>query len=323
MFPFFDGALYQSYRDKIAKSQIKELSGHKKRIYTLDWLTNSNTLISGSVDTTIRLWDITSDNFQEFKNHNDSVTQIKSSPIDPNQFISASSDKHIKLWDIRTNKPIKTEKTKSEIKYLAYNQTGSQFAYTNKDGDVIHIYDITTFSQITQLDFKSKINEFEYDKTNSLLISVNDNGTINLINAKTYKESDIQIIENKLSPINCLNIDNSTNKYFITGGVDSLIQVWDMGEMLSNKIFKKGDQAIRKVQYSNDGKIIACIYEGTNVDLFSVELGNSIHTINTENIQYSISWNKNKNVAKNILAYCGDDKNNRNGDEGNIHLMII
>ena len=88
-------------------------------------------------------------------------------------------------------------------------------------------------------------------------------------------------------------------------------------------MYKKGDKAIRKVQYSFDGKYIASIYDGVNVEVFSTECGAPVHTINTENIQYSIAWNRNKNVNKNILAYCGDEKNNRNGDEGNLHLMII
>lgn len=323
MITFFDTSLYQTVRDKLSKAQLKELSGHKKRIYTLDWMLNSNTLISGSVDTTIRLWDITTENFQELKNHNDSVTIVKSSLSEPNQFISASADKHIKLWDIRTNKAIKSEKTKAGIRYISYNSSNTELAFSNKDGDAIHIYDIGTFSQINQFDFKSKVNEFEYDKTSSILFVTNDNGNINLINAKTYRESDSKVIECHLAPTNSISIDYNDNKHFITGGVDSLIVQWNMEEMMSSKVYKKGDQAIRKVQYSFDGKYIASIYDGVNVEVFSTECGAPVHTINTENIQYSIAWNRNKNVNKNILAYCGDEKNNRNGDEGNLHLMII
>ena len=126
-----------------------------------------------------------------------------------------------------------------------------------------------------------------------------------------------------MAPTNSISIDYNDNKHFITGGVDSLIVQWNMEEMMSSKVYKKGDQAIRKVQYSFDGKYIASIYDGVNVEVFSTECGAPVHTINTENIQYSIAWNRNKNVNKNILAYCGDEKNNRNGDEGNLHLMII
>jgi WD40 repeat protein len=37
------------------KSVTKELTGHKKRVYTLDWNVNGSKLASGSVDYTIKV----------------------------------------------------------------------------------------------------------------------------------------------------------------------------------------------------------------------------------------------------------------------------
>jgi WD40 repeat protein len=43
-------------RDKLqSKAVIKELTGHKKRVYTLDWNVNGGKLASGSVDCTIKV----------------------------------------------------------------------------------------------------------------------------------------------------------------------------------------------------------------------------------------------------------------------------
>jgi WD40 repeat protein len=57
------------YKDKFTKAHKKILTGHKKRVYTIEWLVNTNTILTGSVDTTIRSWDISNDSFTEFKCH--------------------------------------------------------------------------------------------------------------------------------------------------------------------------------------------------------------------------------------------------------------
>jgi WD40 repeat protein len=45
-----------SLKDKFTKSlTLKELTGHKKRVYTLDWNSSGNKLASGSVDNSIRV----------------------------------------------------------------------------------------------------------------------------------------------------------------------------------------------------------------------------------------------------------------------------
>ena len=128
----------------------------------------------------------------------------------------------------------------------------------------------------------------------------------------------MNMIEGHFFPINCINISKS-NKNFITGGIDSIIVMYDMKELMSCKIFKRSEQCIKKCQFSYDEKFIASIYDGTNVDFFSVELGCPVFTIYSENTEYCIKWN-NKN---NILAYSGDDKNNHGSEEGNVHLIRI
>ena len=317
------------YKEKFQNCKKRDITGHKKRVYTLDWLNhnNSNTLITGSADTTIKIWDINNinDYLLEIKGNNDSITNLSSNPESSFIFLSTSADKYIKLWDIRMNllnnnnsniKSFHSEKTKYGIKHIIFNNSGTQFAYSSRDGNSLFIYDLLNFKQIKQIDFKTQINEFEFNKTDTKLFITDDDGHINILNTSNYDE--INMIEGHFFQINCINISKS-NKNFITGGYDSLIVMYDMNELMSLKVFKRSEQSIKKCQFSQDEKFIASIYEGTNVDFFSVELGCPIFTIYTDNSEYCIKWN-NKN---NILAYCGDDKNNHEGEDGNVHLIDI
>jgi WD40 repeat protein len=44
-----------SLKENFKNSNLKVLNGHKKRVYCLDWNSDGSKLVSGSVDTTIRV----------------------------------------------------------------------------------------------------------------------------------------------------------------------------------------------------------------------------------------------------------------------------
>ena len=179
----------------------------------------------------------------------------------------------------------------------------------------MNVYDLLTFKQIKQIDIKTQINDFKFDKTDSFLFIADDNGIIHKINAKDFDEK--KKIDGHFFSINCLEISNS-NKFLISGGIDSLIVQYDLNEDLSTGILKRGDQSVKSLKFNCDDRFIASIYEGNNIDFFSTELQFPIYTIFTESVEYAIKWNS----KKNIFAYSGDDKN-RNGNEGNVHLVFF
>ena len=74
------------------------------------------------------------------------------------------------------------------------------------------------------------------------------------------------------APINSIHIDNS-NKYFATAAADSIICLWDLHEMISYKVLKKGESSIKKILYSHDSKFIASITDENTIDIFEIETG--------------------------------------------------
>jgi THO complex subunit 3 len=183
---------------------------------------------------------------------------------------------------------------------------------------MISFYDFKKFQCIKQIDFKNKISEFEFDKTNSIVLVSSSTGSLVIIDAFSLESEPLAILDAHYPPISTIAIDK-TNSIFATGAADSLICLWDMKELISYKVIKRGETPLRKIVFSHDSKLIASIYEGNNLDIFEVETGDLVHSIPTENLNYSIAWNP----ANYVLAYCGDDKNRNNTDEGNIHLLSI
>ncbi|KAI5057099.1 hypothetical protein GOP47_0027114 [Adiantum capillus-veneris] len=74
--------------------------GHNEDILDLSW-SPSQSLLSSSMDKTVRLWNISSKSCLKIFTHNDYVTCIQFHPLDPGHFISGSLDGKVRIWCIQ------------------------------------------------------------------------------------------------------------------------------------------------------------------------------------------------------------------------------
>ena len=54
------------------------------------------------------------------------------------------------------------------------------------------------------------------------------------------------------SPCNAIAVEND-NRYFVTGGNDSLIGIWDMNDLMVTKTISNNDFKVVALNISNDG----------------------------------------------------------------------
>ena len=336
------------YKEKFNKSIQKELSFHKKRISSMDWLDNNSgtILITGSSDNSIKIWDLNNtinsankDNVSllTINSHDDTINNIASRNNNENQFLSSSTDKHIKFWDIRANisnmnnklnicKPSFDRFENEEIKHLKFNNSGSQFGFINKDGNNLFLYDLGKFEVIQKIIFNKTIYDFTFDRSDKKIFATNDEGNVILINLDNINNR--QPITGSLFPLYSIDIDKE-NKNFITGGNDGILLTYDINELMSYKAYKKSEQCIKQILYNYNDEFISCIYDGKNIDFFSTELDEHIHTIYINNLIYFMNWNKKRNVFAYVCEEKKEEWKNKNKDEGrnssegNAHFLIM
>lgn len=78
---------------------VRVFEGHTSTILSLDWSKN-NFLISGSMDRTVRLWNVERPGCLETFKHLDFVTAVQFHPNDDRFFLSGSLDNYVRLWSI-------------------------------------------------------------------------------------------------------------------------------------------------------------------------------------------------------------------------------
>ena len=90
-------------KPKVPEAFELELGGHSKSILSICFAKDNRTLLSGSADGTIRVWDSqTGELCSQLENHQGPVTCVRLSS-DGTIMASASADKTIRLWRFPAN----------------------------------------------------------------------------------------------------------------------------------------------------------------------------------------------------------------------------
>ncbi len=87
-------------RNTVTGEEIRTLDGHKKDITTLAFHPSKRYLASGSIDDTIRIWDIQKGDMATFFQQNDDVNHVSFSN-DGVWFAALSKDKKLTVWKLR------------------------------------------------------------------------------------------------------------------------------------------------------------------------------------------------------------------------------
>ena len=92
------------------KSERNRLEGHDNLVISVNFSPDGKTLVSGSWDKTIKLWNVeTGKEIRTLKGHDELVRSVNFSP-DGKTLVSGSLDKTIKLWNVETGEEIRTLK---------------------------------------------------------------------------------------------------------------------------------------------------------------------------------------------------------------------
>ena len=111
----------------VTGSQTAVLSGHADEVGCLIFSPDGTSLVSGSSDRTVKLWDLqTGGVAKTFLGHTGPVWSVSIS-ADLTTIASGSEDKTICLWDIQTGECYQTIKQQEAVCYVSFSPKNSQY----------------------------------------------------------------------------------------------------------------------------------------------------------------------------------------------------
>eukprot|EP01112_Ceratiomyxa_fruticulosa_P001504 TRINITY_DN1167_c0_g1_i1.p1 TRINITY_DN1167_c0_g1~~TRINITY_DN1167_c0_g1_i1.p1 ORF type:complete len:843 (-),score=215.12 TRINITY_DN1167_c0_g1_i1:110-2638(-) len=225
--------------------------GHTGAVCIVRVNSDATRIVSGGCDQTIRVWSVpplTMDTYSKhgrgvgyrvsvLDGHNDVVWDVVIHPHQQTHIFSASADRSIKLWDYEKSSPLissyyspRADSIPSTCDVLQTNVRQIVGGYD--DGNAV-IYDIESSKVVMDIKGFSdgteggRINKIVSHPTLPLLICTREDRRIDILDTNSGKSVHSMVAH--LDGINGLAMEPS-GLYFVTGGHDSSVRVWDMSQ---------------------------------------------------------------------------------------------
>ncbi|NES89773.1 MULTISPECIES: serine/threonine-protein kinase [Okeania] len=207
-------------------SEVRTLSGHNDWIRSIAISPDGQTVVSGSWDNTIKVWDWVNGNLQgTFATQSDKIFAVAITP-DGQTIISGGADGTINIWDLATGSLKNTLTGHSKAVYsIAISRDGQTVISGSADG-TIKIWDLATESLKATLTGHSKaVYSVAISSEKQIIVSGSADGTIKIWDLVTG--SLINTFSGHSDRIFSVAI-SSDGQNVVSGSADETIQVWDL-----------------------------------------------------------------------------------------------
>ncbi|CAA0409554.1 unnamed protein product [Arabidopsis thaliana] len=108
---------------RIMEKPLYEFRGHTGEVLDISW-SKDNYLLSASMDKTVRLWKVGSNDCLGVFAHNSYVTSVQFNPVNENYFMSGSIDGKVRIWNISGCSVVDWADLKDIISAVCYRPDG-------------------------------------------------------------------------------------------------------------------------------------------------------------------------------------------------------
>lgn len=247
--------------------------GHTGNIYSIAYSPDGKYALSGSLDKTLKLWDIsTGKEIRTFLGHTGSVNSVAFSP-DGKYAVSAGEDNTLKVWDVSTSKEIRqliAEGIGYGIKSVSISPDGR---YALSAGDAIKQWDIATGKEI-RIFIKEYSNAVAFSPDGKYALSgVNIDNTLRLWEISTGKE--IRTFKGHTNYITSVSF-SPDGKYALSGSSDQTLKLWNIAKGREIRTFTGHTNSVSSVTFSPDGKNAVSGSSDGTVRIWDISTGKEV-----------------------------------------------
>jgi WD40 repeat protein/tRNA A-37 threonylcarbamoyl transferase component Bud32 len=258
------------------------LSGHADQIHSVAISPNGKIIVSGSRDSTIKVWELATGNLIRTLSAHGVVMQIAISP-DGKFIISASADNTIKVWSLTTGKLINNLIGHSGTIGSVAVSPNSQIIVSGSDDETMKIWSLTTGKLIHNLPNGNLVHSVAISPDGKKIVTGGFDET------KIWQLSTGEILHSILEKrIHSVAI-TPDGQFFVTGGGENNnIKLWSLS---SGELIRTLDSELIytfSVAVSPDSRTV--VGGGSNtIKIWKLSTGKLINTINLGGTIFSVA----------------------------------
>ena len=223
-------------------------------VYAIAISRDGKTIVSGSLDDTIKIWDAKSGvMLRSLEGHKGSVNSVAISK-DGNTIVSGSSDNSIRIWDTKSGAMLRSlEGHKSYVNSVAISEDGNTIVSGSNDGS-IKIWDAKSGAMLRSLEgHKYSVNSVAISEDGNTIVSGSDDSSIKIWDTKSGVM--LKSLEGHKGDVNSVAISKDGNT-IVSGSGDKSIKIWDTKSGAMLRSLEGHKDSVRSVAISEDGKSI-------------------------------------------------------------------
>ena len=256
---------------------LQTFQGHSGGINVVAISPDGKTVLSGSRDNTLKLWDIsTGQTLHTFEGHRDFVNAVTFLP-DGKTAISGSDDNTLKLWDLSSGKALGCFVGHSDsVTKVVISPDGKTVLSGSRD-NTLRLWDLLSGRALHTLDGHSgRIYAVSISPDSKTAISGSQDNTVKLWDLSNGKV--LRNFEGHSSWVFSVAI-SPNGKTAISGSSDNTLKLWDLysGKMLQS--FEGHSATVTAIAISPDGKTALSSSDDRTLIHWDLSNGKALHTL--------------------------------------------
>ena len=260
--------IIKKYRHQLDRQFNKILKGHTDHITSVVFSHDSNYALTGSLDQTARLWDLsTGQTIKILQGHTLDILSIALSP-DGRYALTGSEDKTARLWDLSTGQTIQILQGQHirSIESVTFSPDG-QYALTGSRDKKARLWDLATGQIMHTLQGHNDwVNSVAFSPDGHYALTGSDDYTARLWDLETGQAMRTLSHTHSVTAA----IFSFDGKYALTGSSDSKVLLWDITDAtVEPKVLHNHDNHVDSiVVFSHNGRYaLTELYDRTKARL--------------------------------------------------------
>ncbi|KAM0720132.1 hypothetical protein Q7P37_004268 [Cladosporium fusiforme] len=267
-------------------AEMQKLEGHSHYITTVALSHDNRTMVSGSWDKTIRVWDLaTGEERQKLEGHGDHITAVAVSR-DGKTVVSGSEDETMRVWDLTLGEEKQTLEARGYcITSVALSQDGEIVVSGSKD-NTVRVWNLARGEEIRRFEGHSHcVTAVAISQDSKTLVSGSEDHTLRVWDLATGEQKHkLEGHQHHVTSV-ALSQDNSA----VSGSWDNTIRVWDLGSGKERQKLEGHDGFVTAVAFSKEGRMVASGSRDQTVRLWDLATGQN-HKLEGQKLEGHDDW---------------------------------